>query len=95
MKNPFKRKENKLNKVIEELTVAMTTVRPDSEEYNRMAQNMEILLRAKGSIKESKIDVNTLLLIGGTILQTVLILKHEQVDIITTKAMNTLLKLRV
>jgi tRNA nucleotidyltransferase (CCA-adding enzyme) len=94
MRNPFK-KDNRLTKVINELTEAMNNVEPDSEEYNRMAQNLEILVRAKSSIKETKIDWNTVLMIGGTILQTVLILKHEKVDIITTKAMSTLLKLRV
>lgn len=94
MKNPFKRK-NKLNEAIDALTVAMSKADPSGWEYNNMAQNLEILLRAKSSVKESKIDWNTVVLIVGTIAQTVLILKHEQVDIITTKAMSTLLKLRV
>lgn len=94
MRNPFK-KDNRLTKVINELTDAMSNVEPDSEEYNRMAQNLEILVRAKSSIKETKIDWTTVAMIGGTILQTVLILKHEKIDIITTKAMSTLLKLRV
>ena len=94
MKNPFK-KENKLNKVIDDLTISMSKVEPDSEEYNRMAQNLEILVRTKSSIKETKIDWSTVAMIGGTILQTVLILKHEKIDIITTKAMSTLMKLRV
>lgn len=94
MKNPFK-KENKLNKAIDELTEAMMKVKPESVEYNYMAQNLEILLRAKGSVKESKIDWTTVATIGGVILQTVLILKHEKIDIITTKAMSTLMKLRV
>ena len=94
MRNPFK-KDNKLDKVIDDLIENMQKVKPDSIEYNNMSQNLEILLRAKGSVKESKIDWTTVAMIGGTILQTVLILKHEQIDIITTKAMSTLLKLRV
>lgn len=94
MKNPFK-KENKLTKAIDELILNMNNVSPDSDEYNRMAQNLEILLRAKSSFKESKIDWTTVATIGGVILQTVLILKHEKIDIISTKAMSTLMKLRV
>jgi hypothetical protein len=94
MKNPFK-KDNKIDKVISNLIASMSEVKPDSVEYNNMSQNLDILMKANSYQKDKSIDLNTVMLIVGTIVQTVLILKHEQIDIITTKAMSTLLKLRV
>ena len=79
---------------IDDLTEEMKKVDKTSEEYGYMVHNLNILLEAKAHKKESNIDWNTVLMVGGTLLQTVLILKHEKVDIICTKAMNVLMIVR-
>lgn len=57
---------------------------PDSEEFTRIANNVETLKKAKNNGK--KIDLNTVLAVGGNLAGLWMIMNFEQAHIITTKA---------
>lgn len=89
------RKKTKLEVVIDSILDDMSKLEPNSDEYTDMANNLEKLLKAKSCEKLKGISPDTIAIVLGNLLGIVLILKHEKIDIITTKALSFVLKGRV
>jgi len=89
------RKKSKLEKAIDSILDDMAKFDASSDEYGEMAGNLEKLLKAKSYEKSKGISPDTAIVVAANLIGIVLILKHEKVDIITSKALGFVMKGRV
>ncbi len=60
--------------------------------YTAMIDNLEKLYKAKNVVESTKIDSKTALVVAGNILGIILVLKHEDLNVITSKALGFIIK---
>jgi len=89
------KKKSKLENAIDSILDDMSKFDANSDEYSDMATNLEKLLKAKSYEKQKNISPDTIALVAANLIGIVLILKHEKVDIITSKALGFVLRGRV
>lgn len=65
-----------------------------SEEYNRTLDAIVKLHKMKEEEKPSEVSKDTLSMIGANLLGIFMIIKHEQFNVITSKAMGLLFRIR-
>ena len=86
MKIPKKRKiQDEVDHILERLS----TMEVDSEEYWHAADNLRVLYEAKAIEHSYR---NTWVVAGTTILEIALVLYHERLFVISSKAFNLILK---
>ena len=73
---------------INDILVQMEGFEADSKEYERMVHNLDVLTKAKAAEAPEKLSINTILTVSANILGILLILNHEQLNVISTKAFN-------
>lgn len=97
MLNPFKRrdKRTKLEKEIDDLLDEMSFKNKSSSEYATNVELLKGLYDAKGLDRPRKVSPDTIAIIVANLLGIVLILKFEQLNTITSRAINFVLKGRV
>lgn len=61
---------------------------PNSEEYTHAVQNLKTLCEARAKKQASLIEPDVLITAGVNLLGIILILRHEQFNVVTTKAIN-------
>lgn len=83
-----------LEKTIDSLLTQMSVVDADSEAYAAMTNQLVKIYALKEIDKPKRLTPDTLAIVVGNLLGIVLIVGHERANIITSKAMNILLKLR-
>lgn len=85
--------ESKLDKEIDNLIESMHYVGGDTEEYSKMAANLVQLYKAKSMEREPQhISYDTLASIAGNLAGIILILKYEELNAITSKALSFVMK---
>ena len=91
-----KDKRTNLEKEIDALLDAMRDM-PVGEEYDLYSKQLERLYRLKSVDKTDRkpIDPNTVLGIGANLLGIGLILKHEELRVITSKAFSHIHRLKI
>lgn len=91
--NIFKKEKTMLEKEIEAVLLDMKEMYVGSEEYE-VALNHLLTLHEINNSKEKKWNVSpdTMAVVAGNLLGIVLILKHEELNVITSKAMNFVIK---
>jgi hypothetical protein len=94
-KSPRRDKRTNLEKAIDSVLKSMEAVKTDSEEYSKMAKNLEMLYKAKSQQSERRVSPDTIAVVAGNLLGIVLILGYERTEIIRTKALGFILKGRV
>lgn len=82
-----------LEREIEMMLRHMAVIGVDSEEYDAAIRYLETLYTLKGK-KPSSVSKDTMAMIGGNLLGILMILKHERMDIITSKALNFVIRVR-
>lgn len=75
-----------LDQEIQRLLSIMSEMQDDPAIYGVYAANVEALCRAKSYEKDRKVDVNTVIAAATNIAGILLILNHEQLHVISTKA---------
>lgn len=95
MKITKKDKRTNLEKEIDMVLEVMRDYEPDKEEYAKMAQNLEMLYKAKSHEKNRSVSPDTVAIVVGNLLGIGLILTYEKVGFITSKALGFVLKGRV
>jgi hypothetical protein len=93
----FKGKEiPRHQRLLEEEYVRILTVlssnQPDSTEYAKLLANVERVHEMMGIRKPSSVSRETLLTVGANILGILLIIKHENVNVITSKALGFVIR---
>jgi hypothetical protein len=88
-------KKSKLESVIDSILDEMGKHQANSDEYGTMADNLEKLCKAKSYEKQKGVSPDTIAIGVVNLVGIILILKHEKIDIITSKALGFVLKGRV
>jgi len=88
-------KQTHLEREIDSILDIMSQIPPDSPQYTTMAKNLETLYKAKLGDKNNFVSKDTIAVIVGNLLGIALILGYEKVNVITTKAIQFVLKGRV
>ena len=79
--------ENEKIAVLEEMAIEHS----DTEKYTKMVENLDKLC----GLEKNRIDVNTVLTVAGSIGGILLILHYEKVDIIVSKALGFIPKMKI
>ena len=93
----FKRPQKEQSKIQQEMEVLQDELDAydvSSKEYADVLKQLELLYELDKKVKVS-IDPNTALVVAGNLLGILAILKHEQFNVITSKAMSFVIKGRV
>jgi|tagenome__1003787_1003787.scaffolds.fasta_scaffold17975389_1 hypothetical protein len=83
-----------LDKVIDEVLEEMLGRGSETEEYAQMVNQLVKLHALKQEEKPKRLTPDTMAIVLGNLLGIIIIVKYERIDIITSKAMNFVLKLR-
>jgi len=76
-----------LNDEVDRVVEFLSRQDPDSESYTNAVQNLRILCEARAKKAASIIDPEVLVSAGVNLLGIVLILRHEQFNVVASKAM--------
>lgn len=94
--SPKRDGRKELDREIQRITNTLVATDPTEEEYQKLVEHLDNLVKIRENMKpDLKLDLNTLLYLGGHIVGILLITKFEKTDIITTKALHFLPKWRV
>ena len=88
-----KNKKYTIDEEIHSVLCYMSTFKPDDEEYITAAKNLELLYKAKATVKSISPDV-VVGVVGGLV-STVLVLYFEKTNVITSKIFNSVFRGRV
>lgn len=102
MKLPERKdKRTLLEKEIDRIEEKMSKLDPTSKDYAELqaslakAYDIETrLIEVKAGVRKA-IDPNTLLVVGGGIVEILLIMHHEQLNVIATKAFSRVIRGRI
>ncbi|MCA1806542.1 MAG: hypothetical protein LC687_01565 [Actinobacteria bacterium] len=86
--------EAELEHAIENLLALLTRTDPRSEEYAVMTEQLEKLYSIREKPSKDRISPDTLALVIGNLVGIVVIVGHERAHIVTSKAINFVMKLR-
>jgi hypothetical protein len=83
-----------LDHAIDEVLSEMAGVSSDSDEYAQMVDQLSKLYSMKESSTPPRISPDTLAIVAGNLLGIVLIVGYERANVVTSKALSLILKLR-
>lgn len=87
--------EYTLTGAIDDVLESMAGYDPTTEEYAELVVQLDKLYKMKVSDKPDRFSYDTVLTVAANILGIALILKHEQLNVIATKALGFVLKTKV
>lgn len=91
----FTRKQTKLEQEIESIFEEMEELDLCSEEYELALSRLETLYELQGMAGKTSVSKDTMLIVGGNLLGILLILKYEDMNVLTSKALGFVIKGRV
>ena len=83
-----------LETTIDNLILKMADHEGDSDEYTKMADNLETLYKLKAEDQPNRVDANTIALVAANLLGIIIIVGFEKSHVMTSKALSNLLKPR-
>lgn len=89
----FRKKPNKLDQEIERIYEAMKVVEPASEEYSALTARLDDLQKLKKS-KKWHVNPDTVFAGGVNLAGILLVLKHEELKVISSKAFGLVKKVK-
>jgi len=88
-------KHKSIDDAIDNILTFMEKHEPNSEEYSSAVHNLKELYEARSKKASKLIELDTIVMACTNILGIILILNHEQLNVITTKALGFVLKGRL
>jgi hypothetical protein len=82
-----KKPETQLDAAINRCYVAMETLEETHEEYGKILEHLVKLHKMKEDEKPSRVSPDTMLTVGANLVGILLIIRHEHVNVITSRAM--------
>lgn len=67
---------------------------PDSKEYAATLEHLTKLQKIRQEEKPTRLSSDTMLVVGANLIGMLLIIRHENVNVITTKALSLIPRLR-
>lgn len=86
--------ESGLKDAIDTVFSEMAAHSSDSEEYAKMVSQLETLYSLKSIDAPKRVSPDTLAIVAGNLLGIMLIVGHERANVVTSKALSFVLKLR-
>lgn len=83
-----------LETAIDTLISEMASHDGDSEEYTKMTDNLETLYKLKAETQPDRVKLDTIAIVAGNLLGIIIIVGFEKSHVMTSKALNSLLKPR-
>lgn len=80
-------KRTMLEKEIESVLADMATMEPASEDYGVYADHLKVLYEAKATEKSKRPSTDVMISTAGSLIGILLIINHERLNIISTKAL--------
>lgn len=65
-----------------------------TKEYTELTEQLERLYKSKGHVSDRSISPDTLLMVGANLLGIILILTYERANVVTSKALSFILRLK-
>jgi hypothetical protein len=95
-KNKTEKNRPGLEKAIDDALLELAACKPDTEEYNLVLDKIERLykLRAPEQEPAKPVSIDTLVAVAGNLAGIVLIINHEKLHVISTKAVQFVGKFR-
>lgn len=90
-----KDKRTNFEKEIDSILEDLKTMDSTSKEYEQAVKNLEVLCKARSYEKDNKIDKNAMLGVIGNLAGILAVLKHEELNVITSKALGFIIKTRI
>lgn len=90
--NIFKKEKTMLEKEIEVVLLDMKDMYVDSDEYEVALKHLSTLHEINSKEKKWNVSPDTMAVVAGNLLGIMLILKHEELNVITSKAMSFVIK---
>lgn len=90
--NIFKKEKTMLEKEIEAILLDMKDMDINSDEYEVALNHLSTLHEIKSKEKKWNVSPDTMAVVAANLLGIILILKHEELNVITSKAMNFVIK---
>ena len=81
-----------LQKTIDSVLHEMNSVNADSKEFSKMNKQLVKLYSMKDIETPNRVSLDTLVLVTGNLLGIVLIIGHERTHVVTSKALQFVLK---
>lgn len=91
----WKREQTLLEKSIDEAIHDLMSRQPGTEEFAKASERLVALSQAKAGDKASRLSKDTLAVVAGNLLGILMIIKHEHVNVVASKAMQLLLSPRI
>lgn len=88
------KKPTKLETALDKALDSLDQYGSTTDEYTRTLEGVVKLHKMKEDEKPASVSPDTILLVGANILGILLIIRHEHVNVITSRAMSTLIKPR-
>ena len=88
------KKPNRLDEAIDAVFDDMAGFCSDADEYDSMSAQLERLYRIKETNSPKRVSPDTWATVGANILGIAIIVGHERVNVITSKALSFVLKMR-
>jgi hypothetical protein len=90
-----KRQTNELETEIKSVLKKMAQLSPDSKEYTAMVSNLKTLYEAQSKEKDRGVSLDTLLVVGVSLVEVLAMLHYEKLGVITSKVTGFIIKGRV
>lgn len=88
----FKKEKTMLEEEIDAVLLSMKDMYVDSDEYEVALNHLSKLHEMNSKEKKWNVSPDTMAVVAGNLLGIMLILKHEELNIITSKAMGFVIK---
>ncbi len=95
MLSPFNKNENQdLDRAIAEVMQTMQQCSPSSEEYSIAINHLERLYALKMGNHRARVSPDTMVLVMGNLLGILIIVAYEQKNVIGSKALGLIMKVK-
>lgn len=91
---PFSKKPNNFDAEIDRLIAQLSELHPSAEEYTVAVRNLEVLTNAKSHFQDKTLDYNQILSAIVNLAGIGMVLKHEHLNVITSKALSFIWKMK-
>ena len=86
--------KSRLQIEIDQLVLALGDHDPNSEEFGTITERLSKLHKIEQDRKPNRVSPDTALLVGANLLGIAMIIRHENLNVITSKALNFVIKAR-
>lgn len=84
--------DSQLEAEIDRVQTYLAIQKIDSDDYATGMKHLAELHKMQENEKPARVSPDTMLMVGANLLGILLIIRHEHVNVITSRAMNTLIK---